>query len=168
MITLEKMTDEEFTVFNEINIAELTRVFALKMPLAEAREKAEKEQEQALPEGVNTEGHFIFSIRDDRQKDAAAGGLWFSILNRTGIDIGFIFFLWVDPLFRGRRIGTGAMKNAEEHFRNLGVSVIRLHVLKNNKPAMKVYKRLGYQLFTDYDRYDENDPGIIMEKKIVL
>lgn len=42
MITLEKMTDNEYTAFNEIGIAELTEVFALMMPEGEARKKAEK------------------------------------------------------------------------------------------------------------------------------
>jgi RimJ/RimL family protein N-acetyltransferase len=166
MIRLEKMTAEEFTVFNEINISELSKVFSLAMPEVKARIKAEKEQNETLPDGINTDGHFLFSIKECRTQNKTIGGIWFTRIRRNDLDSAFIFFIWVDPSSRNKGSGSTAMELIEQEVRRLGLFVIRLHVLKNNEPALKLYKKMGYKLFTDYEKYDETDPGMIMEKII--
>jgi len=56
------------------------------------------------------------------------------------------------------------MEILETEIKKIGLNTIRLHVLKNNLPAIKMYKKMHYKIYTDYDKYDVNNPGNIMEK----
>lgn len=170
MTRLEPMSEADFTAFNRINIQLLAESFGAGLPHKEAVKKAEAEQKSLLPEGVKTQEQYLFSIKHEGAAgriyadDNTTGGLWFTKLNRSGAEFAFLFFIHIDPELRGNGIGTKAMKLLEREVLKLGLGQIRLHVLKNNNKALKIYKKLGYVLFTDYENYNPDDPGIIMHK----
>ncbi len=63
-------------------------------------------------------------------------------------------FIYLDDLsvsekFRGCGIGTELIKTAERFAKEMGVSIITLHVEKSNQSALKLYKRLGYSTVRD-------------------
>ena len=63
-------------------------------------------------------------------------------------------FIYLDDLsvsekFRGNGIGTELIKTAERFAKEMGVSIITLHVEKSNQSALKLYKRLGYSTVRD-------------------
>ncbi len=63
-------------------------------------------------------------------------------------------FIYLDDLsvsekFRGNGIGTELIKTAERFAKEMGVSIITLHVEKSNQSALKLYKRLGYSTVCD-------------------
>ncbi len=155
------MIDIELVKFNKLCIDELSEVFSLSMPEAEAKKKAEEEQYSLLSEGINTKDHFLFAITQDEKN---IGSIWFAKLEKKQKFIAFIFYIGIDENLRGKGFGTTAMKMVEAEINKIGVNTVRLHVLKNNTAAIKMYKKLGYKIYTDYDKYDINDPGNIMEK----
>ena len=163
MIELRKMTDTELVEFNELCVYELSQVFALNMSKDEADKKAKEEQYGLLPDGINTKDHFLFTIIQDKNN---IGSIWFAKLEKKQKYIAFIFYIGIDEDLRGKGFGTTAMKMIELEIKKIGLNTIRLHVLKNNLPAIKVYNKLDYNIFTNYDKYDVNDPGNIMEKII--
>ena len=57
--------------------------------------------------------------------------------------------LFVAPAYRGRGVGTEALRFFEEAARDLGASVIHLEVNHGN-PALELYRRMGFQ---DHQRY---------------
>ena len=161
MINLRKMTDNELVNFNELCINELCGVFSLIMPKAKAKKKAEEEQYSLLSEGVNTKDHYLFTIIQDGLN---IGSIWFAKLEKKQKYIAFIFYIGIDENLRGKGLGTTAMEMIEAEINKIELNIIRLHVLKNNSAAIRMYQRLGYKIYTDYDKYDINDPGNIMEK----
>ena len=161
MVDLRKMTDTELDRFNKLCIAELGKVFLLSMPEDEAKKKAEEEQYGLLSDGVNTKDHFLFTITQDSKK---IGSIWFTKLKKGQKDIAFIFYIGIDESLREKGFGTTAMEMIENEIKKIGLNTIRLHVLKNNISAIKVYNKLGYKIYTDYDKYDVDNPGNIMEK----
>jgi ribosomal protein S18 acetylase RimI-like enzyme len=56
----------------------------------------------------------------------------------------FIDELYVEPEFRGRGLGTHAMKFAAEQAIALGVNAIHLEVDPQNDDALNLYRRLDY------------------------
>lgn len=62
----------------------------------------------------------------------------------------FIDELYVEPRFRRQGIGRRAVQFIEERAREIGVQAIHLEVEDGNDPAVKLYRRTGYE---DHDRY---------------
>ncbi|MGB6460153.1 MAG: GNAT family N-acetyltransferase [Candidatus Acidiferrum sp.] len=62
----------------------------------------------------------------------------------------FIDELYLEPQYRGQRIGRRAMSFVEERARELGVNAIHLEVDEGNTPAEELYRRAGYD---DNSRY---------------
>ena len=163
MIDLRKMTNTELVKFNKLCIDDLSEVFSLSMPEVAAKRKAEEEQYALLPKGINTKDHFLFTITQDKKK---VGSIWFAKLEKNQKDIAFIFYVGIDEILRGKGFGTSAMEMIEIEIKKIGLNSIRLHVLKDNLAAIKMYRKLGYSIYADYEKYDIDDPGNIMEKVI--
>ena len=170
MTYLERMSVEEFSAFNEINIKLLADSYGKQLSENDALKKAAEEQAELLPDGCETSGQFLFAVKNSDIHDNTypeedtAGGLWFTAIERGGSRFAFLFFIHISPALRGRGIGSETMKLLEQEVLSLNLNEIRLHVLKNNTSALRVYKKTGYSLFTDYEKYNENAPGIIMRK----
>ena len=58
---------------------------------------------------------------------------------------GTIDDLYVLPEFRGRGVGSKLVVESLKTLKARGVKTVRLNVLKENKPAVKLYRRLGFK-----------------------
>ncbi len=63
-------------------------------------------------------------------------------------------FIYLDDLsvsekYRGHGIGMELIRTAERFAKETGVSIITFHVEKSNKPAFRLYRRLGYSAVRD-------------------
>ena len=65
----------------------------------------------------------------------------------------YLYSLRVMEMFRGHGIGTRLIGEAEQVLRLRGARWATIAVAKDNVPALRLYERLGYQIFSD-------DPGI--------
>lgn len=64
--------------------------------------------------------------------------------------------LCVDPLYRGKGVGTMLMQEISNIVKKRGVKRLKVIVLSNNNPALRFYRNNGY-----------NDVDIILEKDVI-
>jgi ribosomal protein S18 acetylase RimI-like enzyme len=58
---------------------------------------------------------------------------------------GWVYYLAVDPMARGRGVGTQMMRDAETWLRDQGVVKLNLMVRHSNSAAVQFYEQLGYE-----------------------
>ena len=107
--------------------------------------RARKELEQYLWDGINTPGHVFYNVVDSRY-EKPVGTFWYNIReDRT---------LWVNLVSveaQHRRMGYGEymMKWAERFARRQELDAVSLHVYGHNTAARALYEKMGY---TEYHR----------------
>jgi ribosomal protein S18 acetylase RimI-like enzyme len=139
------MTQPEFDAFLAQAIPEYAadNVRAGYWAEAEALEKSHKEFEMLLPQGLQSENHFLFTVYDGEQ---AVGLIWMRANMDRPTKSGFIFDIRIDEKFRGKGYGKQAMLLIEEKARELGLKSIGLHVFAYNKVAKNLYESIGYEV----------------------
>lgn len=146
MITLRKMTQDEYDVWAPESIAYYAaeHVRAGNWSAEEAPEQARKAFDRYLPNGRDTEGHYVCSIVDSSSGEKV-GYLWYNVQARkTGTRI-FILAFAIDEMHRRKGYGAAALKVLETEAARLGADAIELHVFGDNAVARKLYAGLGYR-----------------------
>ena len=138
------MTQSEFDAFLAQAVPEYAadNVRAGYWDESEALEKSRKEFETLLPQGVQSENHFLYSIYDGEE---AVGMIWMRANMDRPVKSGFIFDIRVEDKFRGKGYGKQAMLLIEEKARELGLKSIGLHVFAYNTVAKNLYEGIGYE-----------------------
>ena len=113
-------------------------------PREEAREKAERDIAELLPDGRVPEGHFAYVVEDESTGEPV-GRLWFAERSRGAETVAWIYEISVDEHPRGRGFGREAMLRLEEEVRRRGLREIALNVFGGNDPARSLYRSLGYR-----------------------
>jgi ribosomal protein S18 acetylase RimI-like enzyme len=104
--------------------------------------KAEKDFATLLTNGVETAGHWLYTIVADGEP---AGDLW---LAERGGDVGkslFVYDVHVRKECRGRGLERAAMLFAEEEARRRGLPNVAPNVFGGNEVARGLYRSLGYR-----------------------
>ena len=117
----------------------------------EALERSKKEFEQLLPEGVNSQDQFLFSIVDETD-DNKISLLWVQVKDQKA----FIYDFIIDESFRGKGYGKQALVALDEKLKSIEVQSVGLHVFGDNITAQELYKKMGYQI-----------TGIHMKKRLI-
>ncbi|HLE89930.1 MAG TPA: GNAT family N-acetyltransferase [Anaerolineales bacterium] len=107
----------------------------------EALERSKKEFEQLLPEGVNSQDQFLFSIVDETD-DNKIGLLWVQVKDQKA----FIYDFIIDESSRGKGYGKQALVALDEKLKSIEVQSVGLHVFGDNITAQELYKKMGYQI----------------------
>jgi len=147
MVCLIPMTEDVFKAYVErgtISYAE-ENVKAGYWLAAEALGKSRQAYEKLLPEGIATEGHYLYSI-EEVEHGREVGILWLAVRRGTARPSGFVYDLCIDERFRRRGYATQAMRVLEGKARELGLEAIALHVFTHNPAAVGLYKNLGYDV----------------------
>lgn len=111
-----------------------------------AWDKARRDHERALPNGLDTPGQLIFRLLDGRQP---VGWLWLAVPYPDGDpSMAWVYGIEVDAAFRGRGYGRQAMLLAEEQARARGMRSLGLNVHGSNAIARSLYTSLGYHVTT--------------------
>jgi ribosomal protein S18 acetylase RimI-like enzyme len=144
MSKLTPMTQPEYDVFIERLIPDYAadNVRAGYWSDAEALEKARKQTESLLPQGLQTKDHYFYTLYDDD----AIGMIWLRAELDSPVKSGFIFDVRVEEKFRGKGYGREIMLLIEEKARELGIRKMGLHVFAYNNVAKNLYESLGYEL----------------------
>ncbi|MCX5395911.1 GNAT family N-acetyltransferase [Streptomyces sp. NBC_00102] len=115
------------------------------VPEEQARHKSETDHARLLPLGLATPGAYI-DVLESEEDDRAVGHVWLSgRTTDTGESVGHVFYVEVDPEFRGRGYGRALMGLADDMARDAGFDRIGLHVFTSNTPARRLYESLGYE-----------------------
>jgi len=110
---------------------------------SEALEKSREASARNLPNGLQTENHYLYTLYDGND---SVGTIWMRVDLENPIKNGFIFDLHVDEKFRGKGYGRQAMLLIEEKAREFGLKSIRLHVFAVNTVARNLYESVGYEV----------------------
>ena len=108
-----------------------------------ARERAEREFQVTLPEGVGTPEHWL-NVVEDADSGERVGFLWFGPGFRGDNRTAFLFSIWLEEEARGRGLGKELMLMLEDEVRAKGKDRIELNVFGDNERARNLYESLGY------------------------
>jgi RimJ/RimL family protein N-acetyltransferase len=145
MSKLIPMTQHEFDLLLERAVSDYAadNVRAGHWSETEALEKARRQTESLLPQGLQTKDHYLYTLYDD---DEAIGMIWLRAELNRPVKNGFIFDVHIEEKFRGKGYGKEIMSLIEEKARELGIKKIGLHVFAYNAVARKLYEDLGYKV----------------------
>jgi ribosomal protein S18 acetylase RimI-like enzyme len=114
------------------------------MSRSEAEAKADADLAEQLPDGLRTEGTYVYAIEDEGGSMAGHAFLG-KRADSTGAEVAFIYDIWLDASVRGRGLGRAAMVELEDEVRRLGLDRLRLNVFGHNSRARELYRSLGYE-----------------------
>jgi GNAT superfamily N-acetyltransferase len=110
---------------------------------AEAEGRAARDVDGLLPEGPASQGHFLYSVRDD-STNAEAGIVWFA-LKDSGVGRSvWIHDIFIHENFRRKGYATRALELIEDRAKVLGARSVGLHVFGHNHGARTLYEKMGY------------------------
>jgi ribosomal protein S18 acetylase RimI-like enzyme len=111
-----------------------------------AWDKARRDHERVLPDGLDTPGQLIFRLLDNSEP---VGWLWLAVPYPDGDpSTAWVYAVEVDEAFRGRGYGRAAMLLAETQARARGMRSLGLNVHGSNTIARSLYASLGYHVIT--------------------
>ncbi len=73
------------------------------------------------------------------------GRILHNLSHRKSVD-GWIGLLFVEPKYRGKGIGKALLGAIKSYFKKNKCKTIRLFVMKDNKLAVQIYQKLGFQI----------------------
>ncbi|MCD6055319.1 MAG: GCN5-related N-acetyltransferase [Gammaproteobacteria bacterium] len=118
--------------------------------ISESQKRAEAEIQEYLPEGQKTMGHYFYELWETEKQQT--GYLWFIIQNPQIVDQrlqshAFLAYIFIDETKRRQQAATLAMDFYEKTVaEKYGASDSSLYVFKENKPAVALYQKRGYQI----------------------
>jgi ribosomal protein S18 acetylase RimI-like enzyme len=145
MVRLQPMNAQDYQQFLDYAIANYAeeKVRAGNYSEEDAFLLAEREYQELLPQGKDTEGNYLLSILDD-QLGKKVGFVWLA-LQQTGV----LRYLTVVNIliyaeFRRQGYASRTFQQIEEMARALGLKRVTLQVFGHNAEARALYTRLGY------------------------
>jgi RimJ/RimL family protein N-acetyltransferase len=110
---------------------------------AEAEGRAAGNVDGLLPEGPATQGHFLYSVRDD-STDAEVGTVWFAPRDSGVGRSVWIYDITIHEHFRRKGYASRTLELVEDRARELGAKSVELHVFGHNHGARALYEKMGY------------------------
>lgn len=143
-ISLRVMKAEEFPAYRDYFIADYAAEIAATYghTLAKGHAIAAQELADDLPQTVATPENYLLCI--DKGDAELVGYLWYRLLDNGGT--AFIFDFFVSEEFRGQGYGKAALLAVEEQLTHADVEQIKLRVAFENKRALRLYERLGFNI----------------------
>lgn len=136
---LVQLNEQEFTVYKERGIKSYSKeLLGLGLTQEQANKQAEDTYNRFLPEGINTENHFLNNVYLNEEN---IGFIWWGI---RGEKSAFIYDFYINENHRRKGYGKQVMLKCEEVVKSKGLSNIQLHVFGHNTGARKLYETLGY------------------------
>ena len=147
MVQLVPMTESEFQMYCKSAVENYAQehVKAGDWHPSDALQRAEKEFQRLLPDGLASKNHHFFSIQDDRTGENV-GMIWFAVRSEALRPLAFIYDFLIYQEFRRRGYGEQAFVQLEEKAKELGLDKISLQVLGHNKAAIALYQKAGYEI----------------------
>ena len=110
----------------------------------EALERAREQIAQLLPDGLQSENQYLYSLHDDEIGENV-GVLWFAAREQGNTPEAFIYDIVIYETYRRRGYASSALEVMEAKVLELGIRKISLHVFGHNSPAISLYEKIGFQ-----------------------
>jgi ribosomal protein S18 acetylase RimI-like enzyme len=156
MIELRPMNELEFHTYLETTIPLYAQdnIESGAWPADQALQLSREAYAELLPQGLDTENQYLFSVIEPQQQQQV-GMIWFAVIERLIGAVAFIYDFAIDPEHRRKGYAQQALKAIEPKVRELGITKIELHVFAHNHGALALYQKSGF-----------NETNIIMSKII--
>jgi ribosomal protein S18 acetylase RimI-like enzyme len=142
-VTLRPMRADEYPAWAEQGeqgyICQMVEFGGMEREHAAA--KAVRDFAAALPEGLETKGHWLYVVEADGQ---AVGNLWFAERDLDGGPTAYLYDVQIDEHARGHGYGRAAMLEFEREAARRGLHHLSLNVFGGNAPARGLYNSLGW------------------------
>lgn len=145
-VYLSKLSGTEFIDYRRLVIREYAEESAAAGRIAHdgALEWAAKETDRLLPNGNDTKDAYLFKIMSHSLPGLVLGYLW-SARDHNNPGNAFIFDVQVFPAYRGKGIGTAALRQLDVFLKELRYRAVGLHVYATNEQALALYSKCGYR-----------------------
>ncbi len=143
-ITIEGFTQTDFEDYISYAIDEYAEanIKSGHFNKEEAKTKAQKQFDYLLKDGFKSEGHVFWKVCGDGKK---IGIFWFH-QNPKSLNNVFVYDARIEQQYQNQGIGTHTFSIIREKLKAIGVHKIRLHVFAHNTGAVRLYKRLGFEV----------------------
>lgn len=131
----------------------------LQAGIATTQENAYEQVMEEVNKFKDLEHSYLFSIRIKGHKDSI-GCLWYIV---HGERFAFILRIFIKPEYRSSGIGSHIFTRLEKEFSEKGLYMIRLHAFAHNERALKLYKKLGYNIVSS-NKFNDKVIGFFYEK----
>lgn len=162
MITLKKMTQEEYLDYKEFSIAEYAKglMEEKNLSLEQAKNDAKWEFEFGMPAGLETKDSFPMNIVNE--EGLKTGWLLFQYDSSGGENHKQVFLadLYVYESERRKGYASEAINEMNRMAKKDGCSSSALFVGEHNHSGLKLYEKCGYVFF------EQGDGGVFLIKTI--
>lgn len=111
---------------------------------SDALERSKNAHDDFLPDGVETEDHYLFNIQET-DGDNEIGYIWVRVEENVRTTSAFIYDLEIYEAHRRRGYAKAALAEIETVVADLGATSLGLHVFHHNKAALALYNSVGFQ-----------------------
>jgi ribosomal protein S18 acetylase RimI-like enzyme len=141
MVTLEPMQQEDFERFLETEIRGYAEEHVRNgnWPEEGSLERSQKEFEHYLPDGLQSQDQYVWSIIDGGNK---IGALWVQLKEKKAFILDFV----IDEEFRGKGYGKQALTAMDQKLSSMDAESVALHVFGDNVTAQELYKKMGFEI----------------------
>src|SRR5262245_60402745 len=143
MVQLVKITEEDYKKWlaEEIVAYAYDKTESGAWPAVEALERSRRAFLQLLPDGLESEDQYIYSIYDETL-GKNVGVLWFANVDFHWRRVAYVYDIVIDEPYRRQGYGRQAMLALEEKVREVGLDAIELHVFGHNPGAQALYEKV--------------------------
>jgi GNAT superfamily N-acetyltransferase len=145
MSILRPMTEYEYAEWLQRTLPAYAadKTISGQWPQDESLQRAKKEYEELLPQGLATPENFFYIIEDS--DSGPVGVLWFAVKTMFNARVAYVYDVEVQPRHRLKGNGYRAFRALEQEAGKLGLSGIALHVFGHNVDAQAFYAKLGFR-----------------------
>lgn len=144
-LVVRPMTLEEFPDYfqGQVDTYAAEKVAAGKCTLEEALSESKEEMANLLPDGLMSEGQFVFvaELRNER-----IGTVWVDIDTDLEVPRAFGLDIEIDNALRGQGLGRDLMRTTQAECRKRGAKGFALSVFGHNSIARKMYESFGFEV----------------------
>jgi len=158
MVTLQKMSAEEFALFQSYSISQQAKDLAnsASQIAGDVLAQAEREFTDILPEGIHTPNNYLMKIIDCQNN--AVGVIWYLFEQVNGINQCFIADFIIKETARGKGYGKSALFELEKTACAEGCEQCLLYVYRYNVNAFHLYENIGFRIV------ETDEAGMYMKK----
>lgn len=97
---------------------------------------------------------FLDFADEDGSSKGPVAYVWTRFEPSKGMSVGYVGMVGVHPDFRGRGLGEVVTANSIRLLRDQGAGVVKLEVDRDNRPARRIYKELGFKPVSEMAWYE--------------
>lgn len=148
-LLLHRLGEEEFDDYYNHKVHRYAKALQENMLVTEkeALEKAKIHMNRFLPQSFHTPDHFIFNLIKEENK---IGFIWLYVLKEK--NSAYLYDIFIQEQYRGNGLGKDAIKVVENWLNQFNIVHFDLHVFGNNKNALRLYEKLGFEVTSIYMR----------------